>query len=317
MQQQYGPGTDGFGPVGVLVVVLLGLFAAAVVWLARHAQLLPGLLARIRRSALVAWGDRHFGELAGTLAKRSSLNVAVAVALFAGFVVVAGLAAAFTEILEDVLVGDGINGIDEPAADWLARHREQWLTMTLKVVTLLGNSPVIAAIALGVTAVVVWRSGRWLPAVAGVVGVAGIGLVILTAKAVVGRSRPAPPYALIAENGYSFPSGHATGTAAVALLCAWMLSRWVIGSWPARVAVWALAVGVTGAVGFSRVYLGVHFVSDVLAGWLLGAAWAGAVMVVASWWESTGSRAAVSGRGTTAWSKSAVPEQDSPAVTPE
>ncbi len=71
---------------------------------------------------------------------------------------------------------------------------------------------------------------------------------------------------MVSEDGFSFPSGHATGTAAVALMCAWMLSRWVITSWAARVAAWSVAVAVTGAVGFSRVYLGVHYVSDVLAG---------------------------------------------------
>jgi undecaprenyl-diphosphatase len=143
--------------------------------------------------------------------------------------------------------------------------------------------------------------------VLGLIGVGGIGLVIVTAKTVVGRSRPASPFALITEGGYSFPSGHATGTAAVALLCAWMLSRWVIGSWPGRVAVWGIAIGVTGAVGFSRVYLGVHYVSDVLAGWLLGAAWAGTVMLVGSWWEAT-RLTSVSGPGTTASSKNEVPE---------
>lgn len=269
---------------------LLTAFVVAVFWLARHSQLVPRLLARVRGSAVVAWADRHFGEAAAALAKKSSLTVAAGLALVAGFVVVAGFAAAFTEILEDVLVGDGVNGVDGPAAEWLAGHREQWLTAALKVVTIIGDSPTIAAIAVLVTAVAVWRSGTWFPAVVGLVGVAGIGLVIVTAKWVVGRSRPAPRFALLPEDGYSFPSGHATGTAAVALLCAWMVSRWVITSWAGRVVVWAIAVGVTGAVGFSRVYLGVHFVSDVLAGWLLGAAWAGAVIAVASWWESTRSR---------------------------
>jgi undecaprenyl-diphosphatase len=53
------------------------------------------------------------------------------------------------------------------------------------------------------------------------------------------------------------------------------------------VTVWALAIGVTFVVGFSRVYLGVHYVSDVLSGWLLGTAWAGTVMLVGSWWDDT------------------------------
>ena len=69
-----------------------------------------------------------------------------------------------------------------------------------------------------VSVAVTWRSGKWLPAVLGLIGTAGIGLLILSAKLVVGRSRPALPYAIVSEDGYSFPSGHATGTAAVGLL---------------------------------------------------------------------------------------------------
>jgi membrane-associated phospholipid phosphatase len=303
VEQNYGPGAAGLGPVGALVLALLTMFVAAGIWIARHPRLFSGVTARIRDSAVLAWVERRFGDYAAALAKRSSLSVAAVLALLTGFVVVAGLAAAFTEILEDVLVGDGINGIDEPAARWLAGHRELWLTTALKGITLLGNTPTVAIAAVLVTAFVVWKSGTWLPAVLGIAGAGGIGLVIVTAKALVGRSRPAPPFALITEGGFSFPSGHATGTAAVALLCAWMLSRWVVRSWPGRVATWSIAIGVTGAVGFSRVYLGVHYVSDVLAGWLLGAAWTGTVILVGSWWHARRS-AQASAPGTTASSKS-------------
>jgi undecaprenyl-diphosphatase len=51
--------------------------------------------------------------------------------------------------------------------------------------------------------------------------------------------------------------------------------------------VWAVTVVVIALIGFSRPYLGVHFVTDVLAGWLLGAGWATAVILAASWWSRT------------------------------
>ncbi len=91
---------------------------------------------------IAAWADRHLGGVARSLAQRSSLSVVAGLALLAGFIVVAALATAFAEMLEDVLVGDGINGVDEPAARWLAAHRDLWLTSGLKVVTLLGNWPI-------------------------------------------------------------------------------------------------------------------------------------------------------------------------------
>jgi undecaprenyl-diphosphatase len=47
-----------------------------------------------------------------------------------------------------------------------------------------------------------------------------------------------------------------------------------------------MAIGLAAVIGFSRVYLGVHYVSDVLAGWLLGMTWAGVVMLVGSWWDN-------------------------------
>jgi membrane-associated phospholipid phosphatase len=152
-------------------------------------------------------------------------------------------------------------------------------------VTRLGNTDA-QTIWLVLVCVVAAASARsWAPVVVGVVGGGGIGVVIVIAKRLVGRQRPALPYAVMHVDGFSFPSGHATGAAAVGLLGAWMLSRWVIRPWPTRVAVWAATVAMIGLIGFSRCYLGVHFVTDVLAGWLLGAGWAGSVILLASWWS--------------------------------
>jgi undecaprenyl-diphosphatase len=101
----------------------------------------------------------------------------------------------------------------------------------------------------------------------------------------VSRSRPPQLTAVLGEHSFSFPSGHTTGTTVVWLLSAWMVGRWVIGRGAGRVVVWVAALLMIIAVGATRVYLGVHFPSDVLAGWALGSAWAVTIALVARVWE--------------------------------
>jgi membrane-associated phospholipid phosphatase len=72
--------------------------------------------------------------------------------------------------------------------------------------------------------------------------------------------------------GYAFPSGHTTAATLGAGLLAWALARHLRAA-PARVAVWAAAVGYAGLVGWSRIWLGVHWPLDVLGGWLLATGW--------------------------------------------
>ncbi|WP_156745065.1 phosphatase PAP2 family protein, partial [Mycobacterium sp. 1165178.9] len=170
---------------------------------------------------------------------------------------------------------------------WLAAHRDLWLTNTLRVVTHAGGPLLLAAFALPIAVAAAWRCRSWRPVVLVLVCGGGIPLVLFTAKALVGRERPPVPFALVDADGYSFPSGHATGTAAITVITAWMLTRWLIPWWTARVVVWTVAIGSVFLIGFSRVYLGVHYVSDVLAGWMLGIAWAGVVMLAGFWWDST------------------------------
>lgn len=145
----------------------------------------------------------------------------------------------------------------------------------------------LAALALPIAIAAGWRCRSWRPVVLAVVAGAGVPLVLFTAKALVGRNRPPLPLALVDADGYSFPSGHATGTAAITVISAWLLTRWLIPWWTGRVAVWAVAIGWVFLIGFSRVYLGVHYLSDVLSGWLLGLARAGTVMLLGSWWDDT------------------------------
>jgi len=101
-------------------------------------------------------------------------------------------------------------------------------------------------------------------------------------KQVFARARPdLVPHEVIVTNA-SFPSGHAFGAAMIYLTLAALLSR-RIQQPAARVLLLVLAIGVTAAVGVSRVALGVHWPSDVLAGWAAGAAWALASWMIAGW----------------------------------
>lgn len=290
MHEPYGPGAGGFGLVSAGTIASLVLLAWAAIWIARRGRLLPGLWRRVSGNAVVgetlAWVRDRTGDKGRALARRLPVSEVAAVALLLGLAVVVTLAVGFTEVLDDVLEGDGIVAVDHPVTRWLAAHRDLWLTAVLRVVTVAGGPLFLVAVALPIALAAGWRCRSWRPVALALVCGGGVPVMLFTAKALVGRQRPALPFALVDADGYSFPSGHATGTAAIAAISAWMLTRWLIPWWTGRVAVWAIAIGAVFVIGFSRVYLGVHYVSDVLSGWMLGLAWAGAVMLVGSWWDS-------------------------------
>lgn len=104
----------------------------------------------------------------------------------------------------------------------------------------------------------------------------GSGLLNIAAKQFFARERPSLWESIAPEHNYSFPSGHAMGSmtlAAVLILLCWP-TRW---RWAAIV----LMIPFTVLVGFSRLYLGVHYPSDILAGWAVATAWVVAVYLLA------------------------------------
>lgn len=139
----------------------------------------------------------------------------------------------------------------------------------LKAVTFLGTSLVLYSVV--AVAAVVSLARRQPRLAAFVVATAATGgLLNRLVKALVGRERPWFPDPLADSGGYSFPSGHAMNSAVVFVAVAAALvilsrrsPRWLV---PA-------VAGLVLAIGFTRVALGVHFVSDVVGGWLLGVAW--------------------------------------------
>jgi undecaprenyl-diphosphatase len=113
---------------------------------------------------------------------------------------------------------------------------------------------------------------------------AGASLVFRLLKVVLDRSRPPLADRLVAETNESLPSGHATMS--VVVVGTIVVLTWAgRGAW-ARAAMVAAAAAWIGAVGATRVYLGVHWVSDVLAGWAVGAAWLALCVTVWLRWRA-------------------------------
>jgi len=147
-----------------------------------------------------------------------------------------------------------------------------WLEGAMRDITSLGSSSVLVLI---VTAVIVYlllirKAGTALFVLAAVAGGQALSTLL---KAEIDRPRPDLVSHLVTETSLSFPSGHAMVSAVTYLTLGSLAARFLPGR-TTKMFVLSLAVLTTLLVGVSRVYLGVHWPSDVLAGWCAGFAWA-------------------------------------------
>lgn len=160
-------------------------------------------------------------------------------------------------------------------------HGRPGVVPVLQGVSLLGRPVVLFAVA-GVAVGWLWRPGRHRASIFLVVTSLGGGIVDTLVKGAVDRPRPVVDHPVTTALDKSFPSGHAmssTVTYGALLVAFWPY----LPAWSRR---WALAVTalVVAAVGLSRLFLGVHFVTDVVGGYLLGLAWlVGAVAAFSAW----------------------------------
>ena len=197
-----------------------------------------------------------------------------------GGVVFAGLMIASAGVYDAVSEADGVSGLDKPVLDWAISRRFPGLDWWVTAFTNLGQTLPMVLIAGILTTTLFLRHRRWTVWV--LMGIAAAGSVSFTlvGKALVGRSRPplayaVPPY----EQSYSFPSGHTLNSTVIAGMLAyltWWLTR---RRWLQVMSVLAAILWATG-MGLSRVYLGHHWLTDVMFAWLFGLAWLALLVTV-------------------------------------
>ncbi len=179
------------------------------------------------------------------------------------------LLAVFGLIAAAVATGGGL-ALDAPLLTWLHAHTAPAWTALARGLSTIGEPPVVGGITLALVLVLA-LGRRTRGALRFAVQVGGAAALDLVLKKVFARPRPTLFPHLVHEGNFSFPSGHALGDMAFFVALALLARHALPRPWRG---LGLVGVALALAIGASRPYLQVHYPSDVLAGWALGAAWA-------------------------------------------
>ena len=259
-----------------LLLLLLVVVVVATVWgarrVARNQDRIRAFAGRQANRPLVARLRGRYRRQLDFLARRLRPEGALGLELTASLALIAVAGWALGAVTQDVLASESLNAVDRPVLDFFVQHRETWLTSVNTVVTAAGSSAVLIP-AVVIVGLAWWARRRsWRPAAmlgGAYLGAEGLFRLI---KILVGRPRPPVAQAAGHFSGSAFPSGHATLSAAVYGMLAALLAA-ASTTWARKVTVWAAAVFLALLVGATRLYLGAHWLTDVIGGLVLGSLW--------------------------------------------
>ena len=214
---------------------------------------------------------RRFAPQLEFLLDRLSPHGYLGLHLTIGVLLIIGESWLFGGIAQDVVAGDPLTVVDHNVAEWFHERRTPGLTITMQLVSGLASFAWVTGIGI-VTALVLWWKHCWYRLLALVLVLPGGMILDSLVKFAFHRQRPSFEDSFLIFNGYSFPSGH---TMAATLLYGVLATFAVIAleTWRWRVGAVLGAFVLVLLVGFSRVYLGAHYLSDVLGAAAAGLAW--------------------------------------------
>lgn len=223
-----------------------------------------------------------FNQAKDFLAK---LRLKIPFPAFVGSILSLGFAAAlaalffFAWLADEVFEGD-TKAFDEAVRNFVHGFANKLLTTLMNLFTTLGSTAFLTAMSVGVF--VIFFLKNWKHAAAFFAAtMAGSIILNFALKLSFQRARPVPFFDTPLPDSYSFPSGHALLSVCFYGVLAWIITA-RIHSRSARILIWSLAVALVLLIGLSRIYLGVHYPSDVLAGYAAAFFWVSSVVLVDS-----------------------------------
>lgn len=253
-------------PILIAVAVATVVVAVVLTLVARRGRRTDPTDVRTGADGLVEQVHRH-PALRQFFVDRRDSTKATGLLLTVALVAITGLTLVVGLVLEMVQTREGFARWDAAAARWGAANTTGAAESVVRVITQLGSTPVVIVLCLGVSIVEYRRiPTRAVPAFMAAVVVSQLVITNLI-KVIVGRERPNVAR-LVSASGFSFPSGHTAASAAVYAAIALVVGRG--RSLRTKGVLAGAAGGITVAVATSRVLLGAHWLTDVIAGAALG-----------------------------------------------
>jgi undecaprenyl-diphosphatase len=224
----------------------------------------------------VARGDEHTVPARHSASRRRRLWWGVVSIVTLGLLASAATLILLTEA-HDEIIEPQTQGVDLALLNQTHTFASPAATAFMQAITMLGSAQGLAIVVV-VAAVILFLRRAWVEALALIAASAGAGLLDAALKLWFHRDRPSVAWALARESTFSFPSGHATLSLVVYGMILYLILR-LSHSRFLDAAATLIALPLILAIGLSRVYLGVHYPSDILAGYLAGAIWLLAMIV--------------------------------------
>ena len=253
--------------LGVGLLIAIALIAAAI-WISRQVTMheaevrlrLDHLKQRLGLQRFQVW-----------LISKFHYNRSLVLMLGGGLLLAAFSGWMFGALAEDVLARDSMTLYDAGVSRWLLGFATEDSSQFFYLITLLGSPWFILIASVLMSAWLAWRK-QWLQLGALIFSVGGGALINELLKNIFLRPRPDFPNAFYHESGYSFPSGHAMLSVLFFGMTAYLIAAQV-PSWKTQIRLMVTAFTLSLLIGFSRIFLGVHYLTDVLGGWAAGVVW--------------------------------------------